>query len=80
MKDIIIPAKRVKKELISLAICFLIAFAANVGAVIAYKSPAVEIISSLIYVLIGAVVLYLLWIFVRILFLLPVKFFRKSKK
>ncbi len=80
MKDIIIPAKRIKIELFSLAICFLIVFTANVYAVIAYKSPVIEIISSILYVLIGAVVLYLLWSLIRILFLLPVKIFRKSKK
>ena len=79
MKDIIISAKRIKTELITLAVCFLIAFSGNVGAVIAYKSPAIEILSSLHYVLIATVVLYILWSFVRILIMIAMSFFRKSK-
>lgn len=80
MKDILISAKRIKTELITLAVCFSIAFLANVGAVIAYKSPAVEVISSLQYVITAAIVVYFLWSFLRIVFVLPLKFLRKSKK
>lgn len=80
MKDIIISAKRIKTELITLAVCFLIAFAANVGAVIAYKSPAIEILSSLHYVLIATVVLYIFVAVIRVILALAFGWFRKSKK
>jgi len=80
MKDIIISAKRIKTELITLAVCFLIAFATNVGAVIAYKSPAIEVLTSLHYVLIATVVLYILVAVIRIILALALGWFRKSKK
>lgn len=80
MKDIIISAKRIKTELITLAVCFLIAFAANVGAVIAYKSPAIEMLTSLHYVLIATVVLYVFVAVIRIILALALGWFRKLKK
>jgi len=58
MKEIVISVKRIKTELFSLLVCFLIGFVANIGAVIYYKTPASEIITSLPYVLVFMVVIY----------------------
>jgi hypothetical protein len=79
MKDIMIPSKRIKKELITLLICFLIGFTANVGAVIYYKTAAIEIITSLPYVLIFTAVIYVIWSLIRSISLLIIKCERKNK-
>lgn len=69
MKDIIITSKRKKTEVITLAICFVIANAINLYAIATYKETSYwELLSSLGYVLIVSGVLYLLWSIVRILF------------
>ncbi|MDD4993610.1 MAG: hypothetical protein PHR83_15400 [Paludibacter sp.] len=67
MKDILISSIRIKKELITLSVCFLIGFAANVGAIIFYKSTSVELVTSLPYVLVFVFVIYFIWSFLRII-------------
>lgn len=67
MKDITIYASRIKKEFITLLFCFLIGFIANVGAVIYYKSAAIEIITSIPYVLVFMFVIYSMWSLLRII-------------
>ena len=66
MKDIIISKARIKTELITALVCFLIAFLSNVGAIIYYKSPAIELITSIGYVVVSAVVLYIIWCLIRL--------------
>jgi hypothetical protein len=68
MKDFIITPKRQKREIITFVVCFVISFLLNVYAVIAYQSPAKEIITSFFYVLIFALLLYVVWSIIRILF------------
>ena len=67
MKDIIISAKRIKTEMFTLLVCFLIGFVANIGAVIYYKSAASEIFTSLPYVLVFMVAIYCFWSFLRLI-------------
>jgi glucan phosphoethanolaminetransferase (alkaline phosphatase superfamily) len=67
MKDINISAKRIKTEMFTLLVCFFIGFAANIGAVIYYKSAVIEIITSLPYVLVFMVAIYCLWSFLRLI-------------
>jgi len=67
MKDILISAKRIKTELMTLIVCFLIGFVANVGAVIYYQSAAIELITSLPYVLVFMFVIYGLWSLARLI-------------
>lgn len=67
MKDIIITGVRVKKELITLLVCFLIGFVANIGAIIYYKTAMTEIVTSIGYVIVSAFLLYFIWSFIRIL-------------
>ena len=66
MKAIIIPGSRVKTELITLLVCFLIACLSNLGAIIYFKSPAIELITSIGYVVVAAGVLYVLWSIIRL--------------
>jgi hypothetical protein len=80
MKDIVIKAKRIKAELITFSVCLLVSFLGNIGAVIFYKSPAIEILSSLHYVLIFSLFLYVVLTIIRILIKLFRKSFRRKKK
>lgn len=80
MKDIIITQKRIRTELLVIAVCFAIAFIANVVAVFIYKSPLSEIYSSIFYVLTATLVLYVLALVLRLIVLLPISFIRKFKK
>ncbi len=68
MKDTILTGQWKKKELITGLICFLLANLANVYAIIAYDTPAIELITSMGYVLVAAVFLYGVWCVLRLLF------------
>jgi len=67
MKEIIISRARSKTEIITLFICFILACLTNLGAIIFYKSPAIELITSLGYVIVFALVLYILWTLIRLI-------------
>jgi len=67
MKDIIISSKRIRKELVTLLVCFIVGFIANVGAIIYYKSAAVEMLTSLPYVLVFCGFIYIVWSLVRLI-------------
>lgn len=67
MKDIIISTKHIKKELSTLLVCFIISFIANVGAIIYYKSMVIEMLTSLPYVLVFTVFIYIVWCLLRIM-------------
>lgn len=60
MKDIIIPAAALCRELRIAVGCFLAAVAVNAGAVIAYERPWTELFSQIGYVIVIAAALYLL--------------------
>lgn len=62
-----IPSHRIRTEFTSLLVCFLIANALNVYAVINYSAPAWELITSILYVLEATVVLYALWVLIRLI-------------
>lgn len=63
MKDIVIPARTVRRELLVILGCFLVSFCTNIGAVIAYHKSWTEIFSQIGYVLVIAVCIYaLLWV------------------
>lgn len=67
MPTIHIPSRRIRTECISLLVCFLIANALNVYAIIHYDASAWELITSILYVLEATAVLYGLWILLRLL-------------
>ncbi|MBN1927894.1 MAG: hypothetical protein JW798_18825 [Prolixibacteraceae bacterium] len=70
MKDIVITPLRIRKELITLLVLFLIGFIANIVAIIVYKTHFIEIITSVPYVVLFSLVAYFLWLLVRIIFYL----------
>jgi hypothetical protein len=78
MKDIVISSKRIRIELITLAICFVVANLLNLYAIIAYQTSFVELLTQLGYVFIFSVVLYIAWSFLRAIFYL-IKKLVKSK-
>lgn len=79
MKDIIITGRRVRTELITLLVCFVIAFGLNVYAIATYDGKWSELFWSLGFVVAAAGVLYVVWGVVRLLFCALKKLFIKSK-
>ncbi len=79
MKDFTISGNKINRELLSLLVCFIIAFLLNVLAIIIYKTNFSEIVSSLHYVLMFSLVLYVLWSIVRLLFV-SIKYLILDKK
>lgn len=68
MKNTIITAHRKKMELLTLLACFIIGNLANLYAIISYKTPRSEMLTSIFYVLVFSCVLYVFWTVLRILF------------
>lgn len=66
MKNVVIKASQIRVEIMTWIVCFFISFLSNVGAIIYYKSPWLELLSSLHYVLFFSLFLYVVWSFVRI--------------
>ncbi len=80
MKDIFIPAKKVKRELYILLGCFIFAFLLNIACIIIYKTRWIEIFTQIGYVIVISVVLYLLIALIRFVVFLVGKLFKKRKK
>ena len=51
MKNTVITARRKKIELLTLLVCFIIGNLANLYAIISYKTPFSEMLTSIFYVL-----------------------------
>ena len=67
MKDTLITAQRKKTELLTLLVCFGIAFLLNVGCIIFYHTPFSEVFTQIGYVLVITVALYLIWTAIRLI-------------
>ncbi|MDD4158232.1 MAG: hypothetical protein PHH64_02325 [Proteiniphilum sp.] len=80
MKEIIISAKRVKKELTWLLICFGIAFLMNITAIILYHTPWVEAFTQMGYVVTITLCLYLLLWVIRLIGALFGSFLKRKTK
>jgi len=79
MKDLVISSKRLKKEILIIAICFIVASIINIISVIIYKTPWYEIFTQIGYVLVITLVIYFMVILIRAIVLLIKKMFvRKS--
>ena len=76
MKDITITRTFLCRELWIVLICFILAFAANVVAVIVYVRPAIELLSQLGFVVAICIVLYILLWIVRLIVLAIVTLLR----
>lgn len=78
MKDIVITGKRRRKEVIILLSCFVVAFLINVVAIIKYKTPWYEVFTQLGYVVVIALVLFLIVTLVRVLIWAVKKLLKKK--
>jgi predicted membrane protein len=79
MNDITITPRRIIRELITFLVCFVIGFLVNLVAIVIYKSNFSELFTSLHYVLIFSIVIYLIWSLMRLLFS-PIKYLIIPKK
>ncbi len=67
MPNIYISHRRIRVELVSLAVCFLIATGLNIYAIIHYKSPFSELWTSILYVLMATAFFYAVWTLLRLI-------------
>lgn len=65
MKDIIITSRQVRRELWFLLGSFIAACGLNIYAIVRYTRPATELFSMIGYVIVTALVIYLLLLPVR---------------
>jgi hypothetical protein len=79
MRDIVITSKQIRNESITFLVCFAISFLSNIGAIIFYKSPVTELLSSLHYVLLFAAFIYLVWGIIRLLKIILFKIIARKK-
>lgn len=78
MKDIIITRRQQQIEIASVIVCFIISFGVNVYAIISYHAPAIEMITSIFYVLAFTLVLYVLWVVIRLVIAGVKRLFKKK--
>lgn len=67
MKDIIITRRRQRTEILTLLVCFVIAFGLNVYAIIAYGGQWSELFWSLGFVIAATAFLYAVWTLLRLI-------------
>ena len=67
MKDVLLSGKMIRRELFVALACFIIAYGLNIYAILKYSRPAVELVSTIGYVIVTAVVLYFVLVLVRLL-------------
>ena len=77
MKDIVITAKMIRRELFVLLGCFAAAFLVNVDAIVAYDRPWVELISQIGFVFFITGGIYVLLAVFRLLVWGVTKIFKK---
>lgn len=68
MKDIIITAKRIKTEIITFLVCFIVANFLNLYAIINYDTAYFELLTQIGYVLLFTIALYVFSSLLRIIF------------
>lgn len=79
MKDIVISACRIRREGLFAAAAFIVAFAANIYAVIHFERPWIEILSQLGYVVVMAAMIYILLWIPRLLVALVLRILRRCR-
>jgi uncharacterized membrane protein len=79
MKDIVVTAKRIKKELYILLGCFALACILNVISIILFQTEWLEVFTQIGYVLIITFSIYLLIIFIRLVIWLFLTLFSSRK-
>lgn len=67
MKDLVITAKKLRKEILILAVCFIAAFIINIVSIIIYKTPWYEIFTQIGYILVITLLFYIFAIVLRLI-------------
>lgn len=67
MKDLVIPAHRVKTEFILMASCLATAVLVNIGCIIAYHTPWYEVFTQIGFTCVVAAILYVMLLIIRLL-------------
>lgn len=80
MKDIFIPAKRIKKELIILLVCFGASILLNIYAITKYDNKWNELFSQLHIVILLTFAIYFLVLIFRLIFWGILKITKLSEK
>jgi hypothetical protein len=80
MKDIIIPAKRIRTEIRWLLASLALAFILNIYSIIKFGSSWTELVTSLHVVILMSLVIYVLLVFLRGLASLLIRFSSGRKK
>lgn len=80
MKDLTITAKQIRRELVLLLICFVIAEGVNIFSMIKYGTPWTEFFTQIGFVLIITAALYIILIAVRVLIWLVKLIIDKCRK
>ena len=80
MKDLTITAKQMRRELVLLLVCFVIAEGVNIFSMIKYGTPWTEFFTQIGFVLIITAALYIILIAVRVLIWLVKLIIDKCRK
>lgn len=80
MKDIVITGKKIRTELLIALGCLAFAECLNVFAIIKYSRPAVELISMIGFVVVAAIITYMLLLIIRLVISLIISIVNKIKK
>ncbi len=80
MKDFVISAKAIRRELYIFLASFIFGFIVNIYAIIVYDRPWIELLTQLGWVLFIAFLVYLLLAIIRIIIYLIVRFFKILKR
>ena len=78
MKEIVITEKMIRRELLVLLGCFVVACLVNAGAIIAYDRPWSELYSQIGFVIFITGGIYVLLAVFRVLVWLVAKLFKKK--
>jgi len=78
MKDIVISARRIRRELLIFAVCILAALAINAGSILWYKTEWKEMFTTLHITLAVAAVIFVLLLLVRLLVFGCVRVFKRK--
>jgi len=81
MKDVVIKGKWIKRELILLAVIFLLAVIVNIIGIVKHDTRWIEMLSQMHVVLILTLLVYaLIWLVRLIIFVVILPFRKKSNK
>ncbi len=80
MKDTLITGQRKTIEILTLIVCFIIACIVNIYAIVKFNTPWSELFTSMGYVLLFTVGLYVAWSIIRFVYYFIKKLFSKKKR